>query len=325
MNFSTLTSHQVTNDLSAIKLLAERSFGHSVAQHPFVQMHLPVIVEQLVAQSQVSGRVTIKAVHTILAQHGMNTKGMRKHEDMRMFVEAAFLEVVRRNRIHEADELPEMDMNEFLQRYPSFSGLDATEQKRLLRYREYMAVAVRYIHPEQNRDYLLDLVTRMAEGCGVRYVPGSGATLATRNRIDIYRKEGCVRKKPRQPRRGEASKEVSIESTSEQADLGSLSDAALSLKRCHSLDEGGYLFLPNKRELFDDSRVWPAMRSDQPTMELFDLLDTMEFVSGAGTQGTTCNDGMSPDELDALLLEGRYADAPSDFLAAHKLSDSWSL
>lgn len=288
--------------------MAEFSFGPTITDNAFIKQHLPAIVDQLAQQCQNTGPFTIKAVHSLLLPFGVNIKGMRKHEELRLFVEAAFLRLALRHGVLEDALCPE-DMETFLQMYPTFCGLADAEQERLMVFRNYMALAVRYIEPHQNRDYLLDLITRLAEGCGVRHVPGSGATLATRNRIDIYRKEGCVRKKPRAPRRTDPPRKHPL---TEEAPP----EYTAPLKRGRSLDEGGAL---KKQASGDGVRVWTTMVKEKPIVELFDLLDTMDVdpLSWGGSGAALCDLDLTPDELDAMLVNGHYPDPPG-FLAGYK-------
>lgn len=56
------------------------------------------------------------------------------------------------------------------------------------RLRNLLYVAFLYIPAENNRGHLLELCTRILEGFDIKYVTGTGATQATKNRIAIYEK-----------------------------------------------------------------------------------------------------------------------------------------
>ena len=315
MTYTRPPAHDADSDLSCVAAMADYGFGPAVSELPFLQRHLSAIVEKLVQLSQRKDKFTIKAVHTILVPFGVNIKGMRKHEPLRMFMEAAFLELLRRNRVHEDGQC---DAQAFLERYPAFSHLDASEKERLRWYRNYMTIAVKYIHPEQNRDYLLDLITRLAEGCGVRHVPGSGATLATRNRIEIYRTEGCVRKKPRQPRRGDPPRPPTLTQSVEGAPM------AAPLKRGRSLDEGSEG--SSKRARGDGRVVWRSMQSEPSILDLFGT--GWEGLSDYTPSPAAVLEGpvdppaaptyplreLTADELDIMLACGSFPDTADDFL-----------
>jgi hypothetical protein len=188
------------SDWACVAAMAHTAFGPVITENDFIKQHLPDVVAQLVKQSQVTSKFTIKEVHSILAFFGLNTRGLRKHEELRMFMEAAFLLICYRNNVHEETHYNDIDSLKDAYGAEFFKGMEEEEAYKLLKYRNFMQIAVRYINPRQNKDYLLDLVTRLAEGSTVRYVPGSGATLPTRNRIEIFRKEGNVPKTKRPTR-----------------------------------------------------------------------------------------------------------------------------
>jgi hypothetical protein len=273
------------SDLDSVAAMAAFAFGPVITENAFIRQNLPAVVVQLVRQSQVTTKFAIKAVHSILAFFGVNTRGLRKHGELRMFMEAAFLHICYRNNVHEEGNYP--DRQTLVDAYGAqfFEGLGDREVLRLLKYRNYMQIAVRYIHPNQNRDYLLDLVTRLSEGCSVRHVPGSGATLATRNRIGIYRKEGCVQKMIRVPRARLVSAEL----------LPPIS-ATAPLKRGRSLHGGGIpadesellnpkrgcfgaraeVFLDMLETEYDDTSLQHLVLEDTPEYDIDDLLALLD-------------------------------------------------
>ena len=88
-----------------------------------------------------------------------------------------------------------VDMHQFLATFPDFydSSIGDVERSALLHYRNMMMYALEVVPAVNNNGHLLDLVTRLAEGKSVRHIPGGGATLKTKNRIDIYLKVGDIK------------------------------------------------------------------------------------------------------------------------------------
>ncbi len=90
------------------------------------------------------------------------------------------------------------NINILTENYPEFTSCDDKEKSTLLKFRNIMAVAIQVLPPKSKKAHLLDLVTRIVEGSQVRYITGSGETLATRRRVLIYEREGNIvpRKRP---------------------------------------------------------------------------------------------------------------------------------
>ena len=195
----------IKGELTSVRDMATFSFGEIISDNMAIMTNLPDIVCDMVKQSLLPVKFTMKEIHSIMNSYGVDIKGSRKINDLRMFTEATFLLLCSINNVHEDDQYP--DLQTFFENYGEdfFRDLNGNimnddEMKKLLKYRNYMAIAVKYINPVQNKDYLLNLITKLAEGCNTHYISGSGASLATNRRIDIYRKEGGVVKKQRQPR-----------------------------------------------------------------------------------------------------------------------------
>ena len=273
MEFYCVSQKYDEKDLLSVEDIACFAFGPVISENALIKGNLRGIVDHLVSLAHSKIPFTIKSVHSVLDLFGVKTKGLKKYDEMRMFIEAAFFHICYLNNIHEEGQFP--DVNTFVEHYgvDFFDGLNGHEIELLLKYRNYMAIAVKYIHPKNNRDYLLSLITKLSEGFTVEHVPGSGATRATRSRIDIYRKEGNVTLSARAPRRVPDSLPV-LESV-----------APASLRRGRSLDEGGEP--PSKKRCLEMD-TWVSIADDPAIAELFDNFESPDK-------------GLEVDELDILL------------------------
>lgn len=263
-------------DLSSIRAMATYSFGPAISDNDFVKRKLEAVVERLSFQARRKCSKKINVVHNILAEFGLNIKGFHKRELIRLFFEASFILILYKDNIHE--ELMLQDTYCLIERYPDFATCGNLELNKLLRFRNLMTIALQYIPPAQNRDYLLDLITRISEGRDVRYVPGSGATPLTQNRLLIYRTEGQVRMKPRPPRRSH------LFDNFVPANL-----PHLNLKRGRSLDESPDSPTSNeKAQKFADvsEPFWIELENQIPISDLFEMNSIDESET---------------DELDCLL------------------------
>jgi hypothetical protein len=85
---------------------------------------------------------------------------------------------------------------EFYRKYPEFAEehhrIDPREKDTLLLFRNIMAVSQKVIPPHHHKNHLIDLVTRLTEGKGIKYIVGSGQSDKTSRRVLIYRREGNV-------------------------------------------------------------------------------------------------------------------------------------
>ena len=55
-----------------------------------------------------------------------------------------------------------------------------------------MKIAQLVITPKNHKNHLLDIATRISEGKNMKYITGSGQTLATTRRVMIYEREGMI-------------------------------------------------------------------------------------------------------------------------------------
>lgn len=121
----------------------------------------------------------------------------RKNDDF-LFVEAVAITNIA-SKV-EGKQLVQ-NMNEFLTEFPEFGGLELKEREVLLHYRNMMKISMQVIPAKWNYNHLLALVARIAEGCKVRYVTGSGATDQTKYRMIVYEKISGIprQKRPEKP------------------------------------------------------------------------------------------------------------------------------
>jgi hypothetical protein len=86
-------------------------------------------------------------------------------------------------------------MDQFLFRYPAFNSpsISNDERLKLLEFCNCTRVIQCLIPPHNNKEHILDLVSRLTEGYSVRYVTGTGMTEETARRYEIIHIEGDLR------------------------------------------------------------------------------------------------------------------------------------
>ncbi len=96
-----------------------------------------------------------------------------------------------------------IDYTDFLAKYPHFDAPDiALEEKRALHeFCNCTRIVQCLIPPHNNKEHILDLVTRLVEGYSVRRVTGTGMTAETRRRYEILHREGNIIPKEREKRK----------------------------------------------------------------------------------------------------------------------------
>ncbi len=96
-------------------------------------------------------------------------------------------------------------MPQFLAKYPHFESpdIDAEELAKLLEFCNCVRVVQCLIPPNNNKEHILDLVSRLTEGYSVRRVTGTGMTQETRHRYEIIHKEGNLTARTRPEHRQE--------------------------------------------------------------------------------------------------------------------------
>lgn len=122
----------------------------------------------------------------------------QKTDKVRLFYEAA---VVMMFCNHPSNDHVLYNMDELIEHYPNFITLAPEKQETLLQFRNVLRNTIVLVKARGNKEHILNLVTRIVEGSFKRYIPGSGQTADTTNRVEIYEREGDIEKLPRPPRR----------------------------------------------------------------------------------------------------------------------------
>lgn len=193
------SKQNVSADVTQVIEMAKFSFGEDVTEMDIFKTKLHVIIRDFGFELRKQACPdSISAIHPILLRHGINIKQLKKFDLARMFFDAAYIFLAYNSAIHDNEMISDVDR--LMKKYPEFNEVGFIELKDLLRYRNIMAVALKYIKPSCNRDYLLNMISRISEGRDAKYVGGSGATQATKHRLLIYHMEGLVPLKERPPR-----------------------------------------------------------------------------------------------------------------------------
>lgn len=185
--------------------LTQISFGPDVyADADFLQKLRHALLRMSSAMTErqptdVHIRIASSVAAEVLGSTNFSTLG--KCSERRMCFEAGFILLYALRP--EVQGLIVRDIKLLLKQYPEFEAEDVDEGELdlLLSYRNVMKIAQEVIPPRYNKRYLLDIVTRIAEGRNKTYVTGSGQTPATARRVLIYMRESGVTPLPRPPRR----------------------------------------------------------------------------------------------------------------------------
>ena len=112
----------------------------------------------------------------------------RKREDLLVF-EAVIVYAFMKSPYGEKVTLT---MEEFESKYADICDekLVTDEKNNLLDFCNCTRFVQQLIPPKNNKEHILDLVSRLTEGYSVRRVTGTGMTKETRNRYEIVRREG---------------------------------------------------------------------------------------------------------------------------------------
>ncbi len=95
------------------------------------------------------------------------------------------------------------EFEQFLLKYPEFTRpeISADERAKLYEFSNCVNIVQRLIPAKNNKEHILDLVSRLTEGFAVRRVTGTGMTVETRNRYEIIHREGGLTPQLRPERR----------------------------------------------------------------------------------------------------------------------------
>lgn len=133
-----------------------------------------------------------------MAQYQLTTMNRKREE--RLSFEAVIVFAFMKSS--HADNVA-LTMEAFEDKYPQFCGSDVyLEEKKLL---FDFCNCVRFVHclmpPKNNKEHILDLVSRLTEGYTVRRVTGTGMTKETARRYEIIHVEGNLKREERPGRR----------------------------------------------------------------------------------------------------------------------------
>mmetsp|Transcript_17027 Transcript_17027/g.18448 ORF Transcript_17027/g.18448 Transcript_17027/m.18448 type:complete len:526 (+) Transcript_17027:151-1728(+) len=93
----------------------------------------------------------------------------------------------------ESKKLLYSNVQELLHNYPQFLSEDEEELQYLLKFRNYLKIALLIIPARLNKQLLIKIAARL-EGSGTEYITGGGQKACVTRRCDIYEREGNVAK-----------------------------------------------------------------------------------------------------------------------------------
>lgn len=183
--------------------LINESFSPALKEDKRIKTALPAtlkLFEKYTASTPFDNLTMKQALNIASGPFNEPIERVNRKTELRLCVEAAFILVL--SNCKESSQLTLTEV-EFLESYPDFNpdNIGAVEFKILFRFRNILKVALHVIPALGNKDHLLDISTRLVEGYTVRRVTGSGATPATRRRVEIILKEGDLVVPKRPPRR----------------------------------------------------------------------------------------------------------------------------
>jgi hypothetical protein len=137
-------------------------------------------------KEKITMRNILKAISPLVGQNLITIN--RKKEEILSFEAAIVLAYMK----SEYCKPLHMTMDEFAVKYPTFFAPEISEEERnrLYEFCNCVRVIQCLIPAKNNKEHILDLVSRLTEGFAVRRVTGTGMTVETRNRYDIIHKEG---------------------------------------------------------------------------------------------------------------------------------------
>lgn len=99
------------------------------------------------------------------------------------------------------DKIPLLwsEVQQLLDEYPEFQGLDDEELQYLLMFRNMMYLALVVVPPRMNKKLLINICARL-EGSGREYITGGGQKPCVSRRVLVYEREGKVQAEKREDR-----------------------------------------------------------------------------------------------------------------------------
>jgi hypothetical protein len=282
--------------LGEVQALARFAFTPVVTESEWYVQCLPNVVPHLVRLSREAVASPLKVVDSILA---LKHTYSGKNDMLRMFLEAAFVHICSCTDLHREGQYPDVSAFKAAYGRDFFDELDDNEA--MLKYRNYMYVAVKIREPVGNRDYLHQLITWLSEGSDACYSLGGGAKPAAIRRLDIYRKEGGVPKIPRKERALGAPKDKALQASKAQQPIARKVKAPASKAR--------------QPRLTAESAEWlPPIAASPP-------LEREQSLSGGGIPSDI--GGLTEDEYCAF--DKYFFDDCKDFTAQSTSGDALGL
>lgn len=162
----------------------------------------------------------IKATNTILQEEFNLSMDMDNSENLLDYVAATFFQMYKCILVPHYASLLCPDIDTLKQLHPAFQaggelsdGIDS-EMEALLAFENEMVVAIQIFSPTMQ--LIIDIVTVYLEGKFKKYINGSGATLTSRRRFQLFRRFKPV--SPRFKRRGSGSSYATVHSEEGETD-----------------------------------------------------------------------------------------------------------
>eukprot|EP01039_Chlorochromonas_danica_P003310 gene3310-3631_t len=191
-------------------------------------------------------------------------------------------------------ELMWNDVTTLLHHYPQFADQDGVELHYLLRFRNFLRIALLIIPPRLNKQLLLKIAAHL-EGSGQEYITGGGQKPCVSRRVQIYEREGNIRaekrlermRPPRQP--GQKRKRPSSQPSAREVKLLRL--ASEEIRAITKAQER------NSATIEDSNITLPIVESSDS--------DSLSLANSFAAGG---EDKVGVEELQELLL---YTDRPT--------------
>lgn len=147
---------------------------------------------------------------------------LSRSDDRRITLQVLFLYVLRHN-------IPLMypTLESFLAAYPSLSDRPRAEQVKLYSNANWFDLALLTLKAQNNKSFLMSIVPRLSEGHNAKYITGSGESMQTRDRVQIFRKEGVCEPIKRAPRNRASFGYSTSQRASKRARINGVKDAAV--------------------------------------------------------------------------------------------------
>jgi len=264
-----------------------------------------------------------------------------RHDLLRMITEGAFIlildqqECMQERHVHTGEALVAL--------FPSFAPIiaeDPAESEKLLKFRNLMATATCAIQGKNKKGYLLDIITFLTDGCGIKYVTGTGQTSKTDCRVQIYVQETGV--EIRRRRCSSGGKTWKLISPSQQANRSSNYSSSLwapRTKRARKTEavvpvDPEVAACTRDLSLFEETWVAAQKVSGKPSSftaspgsaagsEAFNPVVSSSQLGMSRSQGSTGSQSSSDAIVDVDILFDRYtAVSPNAVVNSPAASDS---